>query len=55
MRDGNSLGRARTCDTVVNSHLLYLLSYQGIGISIFQSVGFDVKRLASIKPSAVEF
>lgn len=26
-----SLGRARTADPVINSHLLYLLSYQGIG------------------------
>ena len=28
-----SPGRTRTSDTVINSHLLYQLSYQGIGIN----------------------
>ena len=29
-----SAGRTRTCDPVVNSHLLYQLSYRGLGVFI---------------------
>ncbi len=29
----SSRGRTRTCDPVVNSHLLYQLSYAGISLS----------------------
>ena len=31
MNGDGSLGRTRTADPVINSHLLYQLSYQGIG------------------------
>ena len=30
-KHNGSPGRARTADPVINSHLLYLLSYRGIG------------------------
>ena len=51
-----SLGRARTADPMINSHLLYQLSYQGIGANCSaitvsgQSVGCNFWDILSSRP-----
>ena len=58
IRESGSPGRARTADPVINSHLLYQLSYRGTLFSqarrgLYQS--FDAPRKHSVPPNCRGF